>query len=65
MNSYVADPDIYHFISARSKKSLFIDDNKRIDYPKGIVVNPSIYGKGLNYPKNPEIDYLWDQIMLF
>ncbi|MGG1676526.1 PseG/SpsG family protein [Neobacillus sp. NRS-1170] len=58
VDSYLANFDIYHFISAYTDKSLFIDDNMRLNYPKGIVVNPSIYGKELNYPKNTEIEYL-------
>jgi spore coat polysaccharide biosynthesis predicted glycosyltransferase SpsG len=34
-----------------------IDDYNRINYPKGIVVNPSIYGDKLNYPNNNQIEY--------
>jgi len=35
-----------------------IDDDSRIDYPKGIVVNPSIYGDKLRYPKKEDVKYL-------
>lgn len=58
VDSYIADTDIYKFISSHAKKSLFIDDELRINYPKGIVVNPSINADNLNYPKENEKYYL-------
>ena len=38
--------------------SVYIDDNKRLDYPKGIVVNGSIYAEELNYPHKNGPTYL-------
>ncbi|BDU51153.1 UDP-2,4-diacetamido-2,4,6-trideoxy-beta-L-altropyranose hydrolase [Haliovirga abyssi] len=58
IDSYLADKEIYKFISNKVGKILYIDDNQRIEYPKGIVVNPSIYGKELNYPEKERIRYL-------
>lgn len=58
IDSYLADKEIYDYIANRVKKALYIDDNMRIDYPKGIICNPSIYGKELNYPKKEGLEYL-------
>lgn len=58
VDSYLADEDIYQSIARLSKRALFIDDNMRLDYPKGIVVNPSLYGKELNYPSNKDTEFL-------
>lgn len=52
VDSYLASEDLYRIISNKSKKALFIDDNIRINYPKGIIVNPSIYVDDLCYPRN-------------
>ena len=57
IDSYLAKDDIYNLISILVKKVIYIDDNKRVDYPKGIVVNPSISCKNLDYPKKIETKY--------
>ncbi|WP_270852646.1 PseG/SpsG family protein [Fusobacterium varium] len=43
IDSYLADIEIYKFISESTKKCLYIDDNNRISYPKGIILNPVLY----------------------
>ncbi|NMA49298.1 MAG: UDP-2,4-diacetamido-2,4,6-trideoxy-beta-L-altropyranose hydrolase [Tissierellia bacterium] len=58
VDSYLASEELYQIISNKSKKALFIDDNARIKYPKGIIVNPSLSVDGLNYPQNDEYIYL-------
>lgn len=58
IDSYLANKDIYEYIAYRVKKALYIDDNMRINYPKGIVCNPSIYGKELKYPFKEDMKYL-------
>jgi UDP-2,4-diacetamido-2,4,6-trideoxy-beta-L-altropyranose hydrolase len=59
IDSYLAEKSMYDKISeVTSGKMLMIDDNNRIDYPKGIVVNPSIYGDKLNYIKKNDMTYL-------
>jgi len=58
VDSYLASRELYQIIAEKSKKSLYIDDNARIEYPKGIIVNPSINGDDLNYAKNNENTYL-------
>jgi UDP-2,4-diacetamido-2,4,6-trideoxy-beta-L-altropyranose hydrolase len=52
VDSYLASEDLYNVISNRAKQSVFIDDNGRIQYPEGIVVNPSLYTKAVKYLKN-------------
>jgi spore coat polysaccharide biosynthesis predicted glycosyltransferase SpsG len=66
IDSYLAPKSLYDSIlnllhsqpQPQPKPLLMIDDYKRIDYPKGIVVNPSIYGDKLDYPKKKGIKYL-------
>lgn len=58
VDSYMASEDIYSIISKRARKSLFIDDNARIKYPEGIVVNPSLSTDVVNYPINEANCYL-------
>ncbi|OIJ10409.1 UDP-2,4-diacetamido-2,4,6-trideoxy-beta-L-altropyranose hydrolase [Anaerobacillus alkalilacustris] len=58
VDSYLATEDLYKVISNRAKKSLFIDDNARIKYPRGVVVNPSLSSNVVTYPKNDTNCYL-------
>lgn len=58
IDSYLADFELYKKISELVKLTVYIDDNNRIDYPKGIVVNGCIYALGLDYNSNPEVTYL-------
>ena len=58
IDSYLASEEIYEYISNKVKKALYIDDNMRINYPKGIICNPSIYGEELNYHFKEDIKYL-------
>ncbi|MBP7088053.1 MAG: hypothetical protein KBB01_02000, partial [Candidatus Omnitrophica bacterium] len=58
IDSYTAPLDLYEKISKLVKIAVYIDDYKRLNYPKGIVVNPSIYGDKLHYPKREGISYL-------
>jgi spore coat polysaccharide biosynthesis predicted glycosyltransferase SpsG len=66
IDSYLAPKSLYDNISnlfysqskPQPKPLLMIDDYQRIDYPQGIVVNPSIYGDKLDYPKNDQVEYL-------
>jgi spore coat polysaccharide biosynthesis predicted glycosyltransferase SpsG len=58
IDSYLAPLDFYKEISKKVKTPVYIDDYKRLNYPCGIVVNPSIYGDKLNYPQKKDITYL-------
>ncbi len=59
IDSYLAEQSLYNDISQMTSGCvLMVDDYKRIDYPEGIVVSPSIYGDSLNYPDNGKTTYL-------
>ncbi len=58
VDSYLADKKLYEIISQLSKKTLYIDDMNRINYPKGIVVNPSLNTDFLDYGKDDKKEYL-------
>ena len=58
IDSYLADISLYNILSNLVKLTVYIDDNKRLDYPKGIVLNGNIHAETLNYPKKDGITYL-------
>jgi len=59
VDSYLASRDVYDAISdILDGKLLIIDDCMRLTYPKSFVVNPSIYGETLEYPKGDGRRYL-------
>jgi len=58
IDSYLADFKIYKKISELVKVSIYIDDDKRMDYPTGIVVNGTVHSKYLNYPELSNVKYL-------
>ena len=58
IDSYLAHPECYKKISGLVKIAVYIDDNKRIDYPKGVVVNGTIHAEELDYPQRSDIHYL-------
>lgn len=60
IDSYLADSSFYIQISNLVKIPVYIDDNKRLDYPKGIVLNGNIHAEMLNYPNKSGITYLLD-----
>ena len=58
IDSYLANISFYNTLSDLVRLAVYIDDNKRLDYPGGIVVNGSIYAEELNYPHTDGITYL-------
>jgi UDP-2,4-diacetamido-2,4,6-trideoxy-beta-L-altropyranose hydrolase len=58
VDSYLAEEALYQVISAKSQKCLFIDDFARINYPKGIIVNPALSTENVQYPISDESCYL-------
>ncbi len=59
IDSYLADTETYSRISEKvNKRMLIIDDYCRIQYPEGIVVNPTLLSKELGYAKNKDTKYL-------
>ncbi len=58
VDSYQADISFYNDISKLVKIPVYIDDTKRLDYPKGIVINGSICAEELAYPGKEGTVYL-------
>lgn len=58
IDSYLAKAKFYKELSKQANLAVYIDDNKRIDYPRGVVVNFSIYARELAYPKKKEVRYI-------
>jgi UDP-2,4-diacetamido-2,4,6-trideoxy-beta-L-altropyranose hydrolase len=58
VDSYLADASFYNHISDIVRVPVYIDDTMRIDYPRGIVVNGTIYAEKFNYPKKKNVTYL-------
>jgi len=58
VDSYLALSLFYERFEKLVKLPVYIDDNKRVEYPRGIVVNGNIYGDNLGYPKRDDIFYL-------
>lgn len=58
IDSYLADSSFYIQVSNLVKIPVYIDDNKRLNYPKGVVLNGNIHAETLNYPSKNGITYL-------
>lgn len=58
IDSYLADLGLYESLCELSKMPIYLDDNKRLDYPCGIVLNGNIHAKSLGYPKKKGVKYL-------
>lgn len=52
IDSYLAGKEYYNNFIKLAYLSLFIDDNLRIDYPDGIIVNGTINAESFPYQKN-------------
>ena len=51
IDSYLADISFYEEVSCLTKTPVYIDDIKRLDYPKGVVINGGIFANELGYNK--------------
>lgn len=58
VDSYLADTSLYNDLSTSIRTPVYIDDNMRIDYPRGIVVNGSIYAEEMNYAEREGVTHL-------
>lgn len=58
VDSYLAPIEIYELIAGLVKKAVYLDDYGRLDYPQGIVVNPSLSTEGIEYKPKQNVDYL-------
>ena len=58
VDSYIANKSSYKDIADMANLAVYMDDNKRIDYPAGVVVNGSMLTGEINYPVKENIEYL-------
>jgi spore coat polysaccharide biosynthesis predicted glycosyltransferase SpsG len=58
IDSYLAGYNLYETISKMVKMAVYFDDEIRIPYPKGFVVNGAIFAERMPYPKRKEVIYL-------
>jgi len=58
IDSYLADVDLYERVSDTAWTAVYFDDNMRIEYPKGFVLNGAIGAEQMPYPKRKGTTYL-------
>lgn len=58
VDSYLADYELYEKISDIARIGVYFDDNMRIEYPKGFVVNGAIFAERMPYPERDGVRYL-------
>jgi UDP-2,4-diacetamido-2,4,6-trideoxy-beta-L-altropyranose hydrolase len=58
IDSYLANKNFYEKINKLVKQAVYIDDNNRLSYPKGIIINGNIHAASLPYPKKKGLTYL-------
>ena len=57
IDSYLADIETYEVISNETPLTIYVDDNNRLNYPEGIVVNGTLDVNNMNYIKRDGIIY--------
>ena len=58
IDSYLANLTFYEEISKNSLLGVYVDDNNRLNYPKGIVVNGTLDTSDMGYLERDDITYL-------
>lgn len=58
IDSYLASDEFYKFAARNTGLPIYIDDNCRLDYPRGVIVNGNIYATELQYKRHPAKEYL-------
>jgi UDP-2,4-diacetamido-2,4,6-trideoxy-beta-L-altropyranose hydrolase len=58
IDSYLTDYNLYEKISNTAGMGVYFDDNVRINYPKGFVINGAIFAERIPYPKRKGVTYL-------
>jgi spore coat polysaccharide biosynthesis predicted glycosyltransferase SpsG len=58
IDSYIANSSVYAELSRLVKIPVYIDDNKRISYPRGIVINGTAYAKTLRFQNTKDTIHL-------
>ena len=58
LDSYLAPLPFYERFEKSVKLPLYIDDYVRLDYPRGIILNPSIFGDEIDYKREDALPVL-------
>lgn len=58
IDSITLDKSFYEQVSRTVKLPVFIDDLNRIEYPRCVLINRTLFAEDLNYPNNGDISYL-------
>ena len=58
IDSYLADLEFYEKISRIIRIPVYIDDNRRFNYPRGVVINGMVYADELDYSETEGATYL-------
>lgn len=58
VDSYLANMNVFNEISNNVPLVAYIDDNNRLNYPKGIVINGTLDASTINYQERDSIIYL-------
>lgn len=58
IDSYMADYGLCKRVSDLTGLPVYLDDNNRLDYPKGIVLNGTVFAEEIDYSKNKNVKYL-------
>ena len=58
IDSYLANESLYQKIFEMSALLVSFDDDNRINYPGGIVINGNVLSQDIDYPFNYNVDYL-------
>jgi spore coat polysaccharide biosynthesis predicted glycosyltransferase SpsG len=58
IDSYLADYNLYENVTETVKIAVYFDDDIRIKYPKGFVLNGAVFAEQMPYPKRTDVTYL-------
>lgn len=58
VDSYKCTVELYREIEGNSKLTAYIDDENRVDYPGGVVINGVMGAEKMNYPAKNGVQYL-------
>ena len=58
VDSFIADKDFYVSVSELVNTPVYLDDNNRLDFPRGLVINVSLFADELDYVQKENVVYL-------
>ena len=58
VDSYLAPYEFYEALSHIVRLPVYFDDDRRLDYPEGIIVNGAINAEQISYPRRERLIYL-------